>query len=167
MGRPLTPSAPPQEMILWPDYAYYYDESLPQGIVSHCATCCCNEAPPPYCPIARSSLHYQGYHQEVHSCSLDSQQRVPTAQAQRQDERSANCPCCKNMNNSVSQHQKRHKRIKTGINVAAGVFFPVTLLYLATRTNDPYDNENNKGDLEALTNTTEKVLTKIKVLKHL
>ncbi len=151
MERPVTPSAPPlEDSTWWLNYG-----STNQEIITHCPTCCCGEAPPAY----------PGDQQREPSCSHINNQSLPKGTFSRQmDHRRSNCSLCKNMDNNVS-YEKRHKRIKTGLKVAAGVFFPVTLLYLATKTHDRYDNENNRGDLDALANTTEEVLTKIKVLK--
>ncbi len=71
------------------------------------------------------------------------------------------------LNNIRRKELQRHKKIKNGLRVVAGVFFPVTLLYLLLRTRDPYNTKNNQGDLEALTKTTEKVLIKMRILKKL
>ncbi len=71
------------------------------------------------------------------------------------------------LNNSRKKQLRRCKKIKIGLGVVAVVLFPVTVLYLMVRTRDPYNTENNKGDLEAMANTTEKVLIKMRVLKKL
>ncbi len=147
------PSAPPlDDSTWWLNYGSTNQDTITHH--AHCPTCCCGEAPPPY----------PGDQQGAPSCSHIKHQRLPNGTFSHQmDHRSSDCSSCKNMDNSAS-HEKRLKRIKTGLKVAAGVFFPVTLLYLVTRTHDRYDNENNR-DLDALADTTEKVLTKIKVLK--
>ncbi len=153
MERPLTPTAPPMDMMEEINIVPQNTAENPNFL---------QQDPPSYEEaIAQTKPYCCTYMEDPPAYELKS--TPPPAESD--DETSSRCSSCQDcsdtdVDNGTPGLTKRQKRFKLGFKVASyTVGLPFKLLYEATRSHDPYHEDNDKSHFcSSLAKKTDKLL---------